>query len=381
MDNFPEFVQWIRGNGGYVHPDLVKRTDEQGIYGIYATKEIPGNTLLSRIPIKLCITASLHDSPSNWLVRIKHMYSIIKEIRNKNSFYAPLIVTMPKLEEYKNWHPYLALSEYERDKVEAYCVIYKMMRQSTDTNCKTIRENILAFDPSVTEDEIMRAYMLVLTRSWPGLYTPYIDLFNHSVKYGVVCKISPDAQEFYSNGIQPANGQVYISYGIRDVLCLAYDYAFYDEIDFSIAVMNNINYIADNNLKFGVAKNLLDFGMNGEIDTNKNLMCTYKDLSMFSDYTKFIGLSEHGICDHTWDLFNIMAIDNLEEMVLKKGSNKYTKALLIEHIETMLSSVNQTIDVSDAELPNANPVYRSLIRASKKRISIIEDNLKWLKKE
>lgn len=371
-------IQWIRDNGGYIHPNLERRIDNNGVAGIYTTADIPANESLIRVPNKLCITDKTHHSP-NWEIRIKTIYSILKELQTRDSFYANVLTTMPELEEYQKSHPFLSMTDEEKTRAEGYCVIYKSFRESYEANYRDVYKLIRDFDPKCTDEEILRAYMLVVTRSWPGVYAPYMDMFNHSIQYGAVNTVRNDSQELYTAVAYPANSQIYISYGIKDVLSLAYDYAFYDNEDFSIAIPRHLQYIADTPLKFAVAKHLMEYGLTAELDVNKNLICYYKDLSIFCKYDNFIGFSDHGISQQTWNLFAMMAIDNFKELLEWRGDDSYTKELLANHLKNMLTSVNPLVNVGDYE--NGSYAYKTLIKAAKKRTEILQNCLSWLSGE
>lgn len=46
-----ELLQWVRAQGGYFHPHLELRSDEEnGLFGVFAAEDIPENELLASIP-------------------------------------------------------------------------------------------------------------------------------------------------------------------------------------------------------------------------------------------------------------------------------------------------------------------------------------------
>ena len=65
---------------------------------------------------------------------------------------------------------------------------------------------------------VLSAYMLYVTRTWPGLYIPYLDMFNHSVQFGSVIQSDKHYQQIQTMVDYLPGEQVYVSYGIKDVL-------------------------------------------------------------------------------------------------------------------------------------------------------------------
>ena len=258
------------------------------------------------------------------------------------------------------------------------CPLINIFRENYETHFNDIYKAIHSHDPVFDQETVLWCYILTVTRTWPGLYIPYIDLFNHSTQYGATIQnYSEYHQVVVSKAYHPGE-QIYVSYGIKDVISLAYDFGFYDPSDVSIAIPFRLQYLANDSLQFGVAKRLIDKSLNASFDKNMNIVCSFKDSSSYN-YEHFIGFSDHGISVDTFELFTVMSIQTFDELKAGYGTLDNTLLLLKNHINNMITSTATTGPLVIKE--NYSKAYNSLISAIRKRIIVLSNCLDWINKQ
>ena len=381
VERFNAAVEWVRSEGGFWHQNLERRKDDNGVYGIFANGDIKPGEILCRIPNKCGLFHNTWESPDTWNLKLKLTYSILCEMRKvakgQESKFKHVLDGMTTLQEYKSHHPYF-IPKIEHDLLDGYSPIFNMLRQGLDSGLEETKKRIKEFDTEgFTDDQIVIAYMNNNTRSWFGMYLPVMDMFNNSIRKGVINQTMEDESLVKSKVPYKPGEQVYISYGNKDMLVMAYEYGFYDETDYPMALPLVLNYTGAEPLNFAVARLCIGEGMTGILsDNSQRITVGIEDLGKMQRLNKLVCFSREGISSDLYKFFELFAIENYEELEAKKGKKKQVMKLLDEHLSRMIGGDAQY----DKDERRSN-TYLMLIKCLEDRIQILRDCRAWVREQ
>lgn len=377
---FNAAVTWLKEQGGFWHPNLERRADENGVYGIYAKGEIKAGETLCRVPKKCGIFYDTWKSPDDWNKKLKLTYSILCEKRKvakgQKSDYQHVLDSMPTIDEYKSFHPHF-LSDEEHKLLNEYSPILNMLHSTMTISIKETITKVKSFDKDFSDEQIIEAIMLNNTRSWFGMYLPVMDMFNHSIRKGIINSTSDDESLVKAKLAYQEGEQVYISYGNKDMLVLACEYGFYDKTDYPIALPLVLNYSGNLPLNFAVARLCIEEGMKGVLSEDfKTITVGIEDLGKMQQIGKLICFSPEGISKDLYQFFQFFAINNYKELEEKQGTEQQTLTLLEKHLTSMIGE-DKTYDRS----PGKSSTYLMLLDCLEDRLKILKDCRDWVRQQ
>jgi len=375
--DFEQSVKWLTDNGGYFNPNLERKADQNGVFGIYAKGSIKADDVLCRIPNKCAITDKLHESPETWNRKLKLTYSILKEKqKGQDSFFKNTVKCMTPLEEFREYHPYF-LSDVEHELLNGLSPIFQMLKNGIKQGYEGTVKEIQAHDPSFTEEEILWGCMNNNTRSWLGLYLPVMEMFNNSIRHGNINQTLEEESLVKAKTDYQIGEQVYISYGNKDMLALSYEYGFYDPSDYPLVLPLALNYTGTTPLNFAVGRMLIEQGFKGALsEDQKTIVVGIDDLGKIQRMGKLICFSREGISRDLFRIFEIFSIENYSELAERKGPYKRTLKYLSDHLTRMIGE-ELKIDISGSK----SQVYLTMVKVLQERMKILRDCRAWIQKE
>ena len=227
-ENYIETVKWAAQKGLRLFPHMEHRCVD-GIWGMYATADIPKNTVLVCYPINnvLPLIANF-NYPKKCSDTLKRMHATIKEYsKGDASDWYGLMRSSESLEDLQRTNAYF-LDRKELATLQAMNpLLHRIVEERKDTVDHQI-ETLCDLDPDIGRNDATVVALNFKTRSWTKGFLPIFDQFNTSETHGaVVC--NSDRNIFFMTMIDyRAGDQIWISYGQRDIYDYAIDYDFFD---------------------------------------------------------------------------------------------------------------------------------------------------------
>ena len=61
MNNFDLLKEWVIQNGGYVHPAIYRKKNENGIYGLFTNQDLNPNEVLIKVSESIFINENTNN--------------------------------------------------------------------------------------------------------------------------------------------------------------------------------------------------------------------------------------------------------------------------------------------------------------------------------
>jgi len=227
-----------RENGGYLHESVVRKK-VNGIYGMFATKDIPKETLILKIPfhytldIKTFNNLDMSLMPSELSVKAKFAYILYLEYKkDKSSKFYDWFQCLPTQEECKQ-NP-LVLSQKKLDIISKVDKTFSKELKNRKEKLNKCVNKIKKFDKNCDSKIYKYLYIIVMTRTWSSPHKnynlrPVLDMFNHSGS-GTYPKTNYDDELYeFSVGDDVKEGdQIYIIYASFSTLIIYKLWGFID---------------------------------------------------------------------------------------------------------------------------------------------------------
>lgn len=380
MTSYDNTIKWLRDNGGFYHPALIRKMDDNGVYGIYTTDDIKRGDLLCQIPKGCAIFYDRYESPNDWSIKLKMTYVLLDEkrkIRNgEESEFKEAFSTITTLDEFKKYHPYFMIDS-EKEELKKCSPLFNMIFNNADHLFVSQAQKIKEFNSDFTDDQITEAIVINNTRTWLGMFLPVMDLFNHSAVKGTIINTDDRVSTVHAKVDYQAGDQIYLSYGNKDMLMLTYEYGFWDNEDYHFVFPLVLNFLANTPLSFAVAKKCMDMGMKGLIDdNNQTLLVGINDFGKMEQLGKLVCLSKDGISADFYKFFELFAVSNFQELEDGKGTRLRTLTLLAEHL-CQMRGTRLTFD----RLEGGSVTYNMMLTCLEERLAVIDACFTWVNDE
>lgn len=230
MDNasFNEVVKWSQERGMKIFPQM-ERKAVNGINGMYATTNIPKNTLLLSFPLKNLLTPDpgfRYPKGMNDSLKYGHR-AALEYIKGEQSEWHGVLRSLESLESLQQTSAYF-LHPKELEAIQAMSpMLHRIIGERNETITQQI-EQLCQLDPTINKQVATTIALNLKTRSWKQGFLPIFDQFNHSDAYGAKVSIVGDHLCFFTLMNYRAGDQIWISYGLRDIYDYAIDYDFFD---------------------------------------------------------------------------------------------------------------------------------------------------------
>jgi len=420
---YDQLLSWFKLNGGYLHPSLERRSNQNGIFGIYATGPISPNKELIRIPDNLIISHATisREMPPEWADQTKVIYNLLLQKQlGPESFYQPIFKCLPTMNEFKNYHPFFISSE-EKARLKTLDVSYEMLQESyeqgfkeTETAIQTEQEKLVAngsltVDQTLTSEEILWGFFVYKTRAWGDGIIPIMDMFNHSNQSGSMKttilepitdstttpdgSTSPDSTSPDDSPKIPTKlhtlvskidyypgDQVYDSYGSKDNIRLAYDYGFQDPENLDLVIPFFVNFTGRTPLHYGIARRLIERGMKATIKEDQSIYCFYQNYYLENDKRGLVNaFTDQGVTTELVKLFQTFAINNYSELEIGQGQLTQALKLLKIYLDDMLKNTPSGDQIkTELDRSDLSAGYRVCLLTLQRRIKILEKSREWI---
>ncbi|GAF68433.1 unnamed protein product, partial [marine sediment metagenome] len=168
--NFKEFLEWITKHNGFLHESIIRKK-VNGIFGMYATQNIPKNTVLTKLPYKTCIisrhiTKKINNTTTKTNDQQGLIIFLIREyLKGEKSFYYPYLKNLPTYEDYVSYSP-LLYNEKMFSLLQKYnSNIFKTL-SSQKKKLLHDAQSIQKFDSSLKYNDIVRFLLIIKRRAW-----------------------------------------------------------------------------------------------------------------------------------------------------------------------------------------------------------------------
>ncbi|MFT6029860.1 MAG: hypothetical protein ACI8O8_001600 [Oleiphilaceae bacterium] len=226
--DFAETVKWATPKGLKLHPNMEHKC-VNGIYGVYATADIPQYTLLVSYPIKGTVPLLKNFSyPQNCPELLKRLHaSTLEYSKGESSEWRGLMNSVERLEELKKNSAYF-LSKEELSTIQKMNPLLHRIIEEKNSIIDRQVDNLCKIDPSLDKSSAKVIALNFKTRAWQQGFLPIFDQFNTSEAYGA--KVCQNEKNIYFISMKPykMGEEIWISYGTRDIYDYAIDYDFFD---------------------------------------------------------------------------------------------------------------------------------------------------------
>jgi len=228
----------------------IERKKVNGLYGMYATEDIPKDTILVSFPIDQSIPrGSDSDYPEEISEDLKIMYTAAIELsKGEDSEHFGCIAMFETLEELQT-HSIYFFNDAELQWIQKLNPIVFRMALEQRQRVDRMKESLKELAPQLEEDIILQAILNFFSRVWGGNlgFLPVLDLFNHSDRKGnILIKLDHDTKSGHKARVAYAKGeQIYVSYSRKDMAFFALNYDYFDSegphfIDYAKRVIQTV---------------------------------------------------------------------------------------------------------------------------------------------
>jgi len=227
-NNFEEIFAWGKERGLKLHTS-VSRLCVDGVYGMYATKDIPKFTVIAQYPKKNLLP--LLDNvkyPEETPYIIKYAHAAVKEFSDPDSSWACFREGLYSDTFFKNTNVYY----FTEDEVNFLETVNRTLsdyirayRRETETQINSL----CSFDKGLDREFIEKILFNVRYRSWHDFgFVPVLDIFNHSNLNGIQLHDDKDRVFLVATVDYKEGDQIWINYGQKDLYLHAIDYGYFD---------------------------------------------------------------------------------------------------------------------------------------------------------
>ncbi|MDX1451644.1 MAG: SET domain-containing protein [Oleiphilaceae bacterium] len=226
--DFAETVSWAQARGMKLHPHMEHKCVD-GIYGVYATADIPQYTELLRYPIEgtLPLLAN-HPYPQQCPELLKRLHvATLEYAKGEQSEWHGLMRSVESLESLKQTSAYF-LTNNEMAILERMNPLLHRIVEERNSLVNQKVQALCQIDPSLDKASALVVTLNFKTRAWREGFLPIFDQFNTSEAHGA--KVCKNGTHIYFITMRPykAGEEIWISYGTRDIYDYAIDYDFFD---------------------------------------------------------------------------------------------------------------------------------------------------------
>jgi len=349
----------------------VQRKQVNGIYGMYATEQIPEGTVFASFPLDSLIPISEDFSYSNetsdYTKRI-HAAAIALS-QGKKSESRAYVMLFETIDEYRD-NSVFYFSDDELallSQMNPLCHARVMQMRNLAHQVIDIIKNI---DPELDENCIIQAVLNSYSRSWDAYgFIPIMDLFNHSHQKGsTIASVENTNRIGYKAKVSYSAGdQLWISYGPKDLYTHAVYFNYFDPtdthfIDYGLRAVQTISNSANQAVADYIAT-IYDcqfFEQNGE--------------KKFRVVTPNLLFLESGPSKELMAYFSKTSFCSGQEFSAKKCSSQSVCSTLIYVIDSFLSA-NKVDSIKLTEVPKKLHRFHQLLKKEKK---ILLKNREWV---
>lgn len=323
MNNFVNLVKKVKEKGGFIHPSLVRRKTDKGIYGIFTNKCISKNTLILQIPNSFTIKKDTNNVCGEMNDQMKTLYNfIIEGEKNDESEFYEMFNLYPTIEELS----VNSIFFYDEKLVSILCDIFDNKYNMKIKQFFHIASQFKEFFPKLSDNRIKYYIAIWMLYSWTNYMAPILELFNNNSNGNQIIK-NEKGYFLYSSSDVKENEQLFINYN-RDTISYALHYSFYDENDTTVLSFPCSFSTSESAFSFQKAKLLIDLGWKYKVVTENNKPKIFCNTEIFLNkkipkLTKdalvvLVSRNEHELKSPNtkmfWNLFKILLQINLKSI-------------------------------------------------------------------
>jgi hypothetical protein len=228
-DIYEEQLSWAKQRGLYIDP-RIERKCVNGVWGLFATDDIPANTKLISFPVSKCIKNFKDDLyPENTSVAIKNIHSAVVEYaKGKDSDYYGHFLLFEPLEVLKEISTYF-FSEDEMNLLQSMSPslanVVRQLRALVSSRLSVIQ----SLEPNIEKDLILEVLLNYASRAWDDTnFLPIMDCANHSDRLGMQRTTEKDQHLLKAKLARKKGDEIFMSYGRKDMFVHAISYNYFD---------------------------------------------------------------------------------------------------------------------------------------------------------
>lgn len=228
-DLYTKTLEWALARGLQLH-DGIERRQENGVWGMYASKPIKKGKVIASYPKERALKPLDQFSyPESMSPMERYCHSASYEFqKNDLSEFSGIFNGLESLEYLRESSVYYASSS-EKDLLGKLSPLLLARVGEFETFVISQREKVCGFDKSIPFDLAEMIILNTQSRSWSDSgFLPIMDLFNHSDKKGVVRGEDNDTYLIRAGVNYQPGDQVYLSYSQKDMYLHAIHYNYFD---------------------------------------------------------------------------------------------------------------------------------------------------------
>jgi len=200
-----------------------------GIEGMYATANIPKNTVLVCYPLDSTLDSIPNfNYPEKTSELIRHLHAATTEYsKGEQSDWNGMMQSIEDLDSLKRTSAYFLTASEQAILKEMNPLLYRIIEEKHAIIDKQVEE-LCSLDSSLNKNDATVIALNFKTRSWKVGFVPVLDQFNNSDMNGATICISDRNIYFMTMVDYQAGDQIWMSYGSRDLYDYAIDYDFFD---------------------------------------------------------------------------------------------------------------------------------------------------------
>mgnify|MGYP000149596243 CR=1 FL=1 len=367
---FQHTLDWAVSNGLILNNN-VERKCVDGIWGMYASKNLDKDELLGSFPTTNLINPNQLDYPKEASNSARQIHTSATEYAAPSSHYSPLFLCHDDTETLKLFSTYFSNEKELNALKEISTGLFNEIIKQNHLN-KTLINALYRFDSSIDIDTYTAVTLNYNSRAMGSQgFVPILDCFNHSDEKGMSIDSGGDTVILKTKVSYKKGEQVFVSYGTLDIYSHAINYNYFDP--------NNQHFI-----QFGKRFNFpvlgkadLDFANQLKKSHNVNLH-KYNGMVTYSIDDRAAFLSEQGPSKRLIGIVKTLCAKENNKSHINESDNQQVKQKLL-NLLSQLDNQNNVDKFGSKYMPRRIRYLYHMLQKEKQMIALnkqwVEENL------
>ena len=229
-DSYLKQKQWATARGLFLHKAL-ERKQVNGVFGMYATSDIPANTIVASFPVKHLLQPQqkTHFGPEHDNVDLNYLFAASKElVKGEQSTFSGIFDGFETLQDMRSYSTCF-ISDPELQLLKTFHPTAYTWVVNANQKTQKVVDAIVRHDPALSRDIVLTVFLNYKSRSFRSIgIVPVLDQFNHSDRLGNENFVEDGRVCVRTKVHYKAGDQVFITYGRKDLLQHAIHYNYFD---------------------------------------------------------------------------------------------------------------------------------------------------------
>jgi hypothetical protein len=227
--SYQDVLVWAEERGFSLH-EAAERRCVNGLWGMFATEDIPKGTAFASFPTDGLLKPRAEDYPKGTSLSVQHIHSaaLARHCDDDGRYFTQLCEPLAELKDFSAYF----LEDKEIQTIAEVSPILAREIMMFRHKCRVIIQSLLQFDPKISEDIYTETVLNFHSRAvgdWG--FVPIIDCFNHSEPSGLPFVPSETSVSVVAKRDIEAGEELFVSYGRLDLFRHAVQYNYYDPHD------------------------------------------------------------------------------------------------------------------------------------------------------